>query len=87
MDRRIAIIRAVVATAIVVPAVIESIKVSREERAKREQIRLDHEKEMRAIYAASAIVHEKVRNGEYNGKFSSIRPDLEFYRMAARFED
>lgn len=72
-------------------AAIDAVKVTKQERAKREQIRLEAEKEIAAIKHAAAVVDLKIKAGEYshdlNKGIPAILNDLKFYRMTDRFNE
>lgn len=77
-----------IAVAAVGLATVHSIKVHRAERQKREEIRIETEKEISAIWRAGAKVQDRIKRGEYDGRsFEDINKDFEFHRMTERFED
>lgn len=84
---------AVVAVASVGVAALDYRKVVRTERAKREQISLETEKQIAAIRRAGALVEQKILAGEYdqnikNGTIiGTIMNDQRFYTMMNRIED
>jgi len=80
------IIVSATAVVVVVEAAIECRKVTIVERKKREEIRLEHEKEIAAIRTASQIVIKNIHAGAYTN-LEQVLNDQKFYRMAARFED
>ena len=61
------------------------IQVMRTERAKRKQIQLNLEADLKAIHIASGRVHERIENGSYDGKgIQAILNDFEFEQIVAR---
>ena len=61
------------------------LDVRRRERAKREQIKIDLEKDLAAIRTASSIIREKIQHGDYSGKYwHDIELDYKFYMIASR---
>lgn len=87
------IIRTIAGAAAVVVVgltVKDSIQTTKTERVKREEIKLNTERELLAIRRAGMIVQEKIRAGEYDRDFSTAIPtifsDLKFYQIIDRIE-
>ena len=84
---------AVVAVASVGVAALDYRKVVRTERAKREQIAIETEKQIAAIKRAGAIVEQNIWRGDYDHAIhdgtiiSAILTDQKFYTMMNRLED
>lgn len=84
------IITATAGAVVVGKTVVDLRKITLAERKKREQIRLNSEKELAAIRRASEIVTSKIYAGHYDQSPNVIEAmfvDSQFYRIAARFED
>jgi hypothetical protein len=65
-------------------------KIVKTERQKREEIKLNTERELLAIHRAGLKVQEKIMNGDYRpgpDTISTIMADMQFYRLADRFEE
>jgi hypothetical protein len=79
---------AVVSTAVVIK---DSIRTTKTERAKREQIKLNTQRELLAIARSNLVVQKKVLAGHYDRNLgnavSDIRTDMTFYRIVDRFND
>lgn len=85
------IVTAVAAAVVVGAATVDAIKVSRLERQKREQIRIETDKQIAAIRRAADIVEGKIHSGEYDRDIFSAIPailnDHKFYTMTERFNE
>jgi hypothetical protein len=66
-------------------------KVVKTERAKREQIKLNTQRELLALARANLVVQKKVLAGGYSPNpivaFSDMNTDMKFYRIVDRFND
>jgi hypothetical protein len=59
----------------------------KKETVKRQEIQAWKEAELASIRQSSAIVNEKIWNGDYDGKpLADVFSDMEFYRIAIREE-
>lgn len=88
------IIRTVVAAASVIVVGItikEHSQVVKTERAKREEIRLQMERDLLAVRRSALIVQEKIQNGDYDRNLGAVIPaimsDMKFYQITDRFAD
>lgn len=68
----------------------EYFDITKTEKAKREQIRIETDKQIAAIRRASEIVKTKIQNGDYDRNILNVIPQLrmdqDFYTMAERFD-
>jgi hypothetical protein len=66
------------------------INITKTENAKREQIRIETDKQIAAIRRAGSIVEAKIKNGDYDSNILNVIPQLrtdhDFYTMAERFD-
>lgn len=78
---------AIVAAAFVAVATVNHLKIRKQQRQIREDIRLETEKEIAAIKAAADTINEKIHAGHYNNKgINDLVVDSRFYRMIYRLE-
>lgn len=90
----LSIIRTIAAAAVVVTVGV-TIKdhnhIVKTERAKREEIRLNTERELLAIRRAALTVQAKIQKGDYDRNFATAVPtimsDMKFYQITDRFAD
>ena len=84
-------IAGVAAVVVVGNTIAESIQVTKTERAKREEIKLNTERQILAIKRASLKVQEKIHNGDYDSNIfaaiPAIQSDQKFFELADRFND
>jgi hypothetical protein len=74
---------AVACTGIVIHALVQSRKVTREERAKRDAISQKLQADLCAISFASGVVRERARAGKYyDTGIAAMMNDFEFERIA-----
>jgi hypothetical protein len=71
--------------------VVDHHKTVKSERAKREQIKLNTQRELLALARANLTVQRKVLAGHYDKNFATavtdIRSDMTFYRIIDRFDE
>lgn len=79
---------AVVSTVVVLK---DHTKVVKKERAKREEIKLNTQRELLALARANLVVQKKVMHGDYSRNLatavSDIQNDIKFYRIVDRIND
>jgi hypothetical protein len=79
---------AVISCAVVVKDHSKTVKT---ERAKREQIKLNTQRELLALARANLIVQKKVLAGDYDrnlgGVIGDLHNDMKFFRIVDRFND
>lgn len=87
MNNKTLVAAAAVAVAVSVPAIKNALHTRRVERAKREQIELNLQKDLAALRLASDKVHENIQNGVYRNcvgfGITELMNDFEFYRMTS----
>ena len=79
---KIRIVAAVALNALAVGALIEYIKVHRQEQIKRAQIKANTKAEVDAILSATDVTLDNIAKGKYNdGNFQQLWDDYEFEKM------
>ncbi len=82
MKNRIAL--AAASSAVAAFATVIYRKTMKVEREKRQVIYLETKEEIEAMRRARDIMLARIQNGEYDGKFDSIKTDLVFYTIINR---
>jgi hypothetical protein len=72
---------------VLVGTAIGSLQELKKEKAKRRQIEIQKDKELKHIWTANGAIMDRIQRGEYNSRFGQLMTDFEFEILKNRYEN